>query len=454
MAKKNSVFVCQQCSYQVSKWMGKCPECSQWNTFVEENQEDHLSIKKVGVNPSKLSLPIREVTESTTVRISTRFSEFDRVLGGGVVPGSLILIGGEPGIGKSTLLLQITAKLSMHEGKVLYVSGEESCSQLAFRAKRLGVNENDFYVLHETCWQTILEEIKRIRPAIFILDSIQTVSSMELSSTPGTVTQIREVVYELMNYSKENSMTSFVIGHVTKEGAIAGPKVLEHMVDTVIYFEGDHLGHYRLLRVVKNRYGSTSEVGIFEMSEKGLVEVANPSQFFLDKPLDGSYGRTLTCVVEGSRSIFVEIQALVVENKYSVGRRTTHGLDLNRLAMLIAIIEKYFDIPLAFNDIYINVVGGFKLDGRESDLAVLIAILSSLKKRPVADNIVFFGEVGLTGEVRPTPFAEMKLREISQLNYKKVITDERTSRDHGGKFPIELIGLTRAAELNDVVFDE
>ena len=451
MSKKSLVYICQQCSYQVAKWMGKCPECNQWNSFIEEIQGSGNSGQRKTLS-HKESRPINKISEELLERIPTKLFEFDRVLGGGLVPGSLVLVGGEPGIGKSTLLLQVTAKLSLSYGKVLYVSGEESCSQLATRAKRLGVNESDFYILHETCWQSILEEIKRVRPVVFILDSIQTVSSLDLNSTPGTVSQIREVVYELMNYSKENNLTSFVIGHVTKEGAIAGPKVLEHMVDTVIYFEGDNLGQYRILRSVKNRFGSTSEVGIFEMTDKGLSEVKNPSQFFLEGPLEGSYGRTLTCIIEGSRSLFIEIQALVVENKYSVGRRTTHGLDLNRLAMLIAIIEKYFEIPLSFNDIYINVVGGFKLEGRESDLAIVAAILSSLKKIPVLENTIFFGEVGLTGEVRGTPLVEMKLKEASQLNYKKVITDERSARDYKSKFGLEIVGISKAEQILGVIF--
>jgi len=290
-----------------------------------------------------------------------------------------------------------------------------------------------------------------MRPECVVIDSIQTTVSGDLQSPPGTVSQIREVTYELMNYVKANGVTCFIIGHITKDGAIAGPKILEHMVDTVIYFEGDQFGHYRLLRSIKNRFGNTNEVGIFEMSDRGLLEVNNPSQYFLDERLSGSYGRSLTCILEGSRCLFVEIQALVVENKFGNGRRTTQGIDQNRLSMLVAVIEKYFGIPLGLNDIYLNVVGGIRLDSRESDLSVIASLLSSFRGNPIADDTVFIGEIGLTGEVRSVPRIEQRLKEISQLNYKRVITSYKAAKQFEGKFSVEILGIRRAQEIDKLL---
>ena len=398
---------------------------------------------------------IDEIQNESFARYQTGISEFDRVMGGGVTIGSLTLIGGEPGIGKSTLLMEVCGKLLQeYKGeKILYVSGEESESQVAGRSKRLGVKNDGFYIYNETCWQKVIEQVKELKPKFLVLDSIQTTHSNQVESAAGTLSQIREVTYELMNYAKAYNLTCFVIGHVTKEGQIAGPKILEHMVDTVVYFEGDQLGQYRMLRVMKNRFGNTNEVGIFEMQEKGLVEIKNPSQYFLEQSLPGSYGRSLTCILEGSRSLFVEIQALVVENKFSVGRRTTQGLDSNRVALLVAVIDKYLSIPLSYNDIYVNVVGGIKLTSRENDLSVIASLLSSYYASAIPADTIFLGEVGLTGEVRSVPMMEVRLKEIAQMNYKRVITSKRAADDFKGKYKLDLVGITKASELKKLLFE-
>ncbi|MBF0297634.1 MAG: DNA repair protein RadA [Oligoflexia bacterium] len=470
MSKKNSlIYICQKCAYKSPKWLGKCPDCSEWNTFIEEindgNNSSNNSLEKRGIaalkfdgdNANKKSSgprPISEIDISSYNRIKSGINEFDRVVGGGLVSGSVLLIGGEPGIGKSTLLMELSGRLAKIDPNaiILYVSGEESESQIASRSRRLGINEKNFYVFHESNWQIILNEIKKLKPKYFILDSIQTTISEEIPSAPGTITQIREVTYEVVNYAKARNMTSFIIGHVTKEGTIAGPKILEHMVDVVIYFEGDQYGHYRLLRVIKNRFGNVNEVGIFEMGDVGLKEVSNPSQYFLDLSLKDAYGRSLTNIIEGSRSLFVEIQALVIDNKYGNGRRTTQGIDSNRLAMLVAVIEKYFGIPLAFNDIYVNVIGGIKLTTRDSDLSIIASMLSSLRSKCVDNATVFIGEVGLTGEVRHVPMIEMRMKEIEQMNYKRVVTSQKTTKMCKGKYNVEMIGISAAKDLEQVLF--
>ncbi len=455
MAKIKSVFTCQECGYKSAKWLGKCPDCNQWNSFSEEEEikASKAAPKSIAGRETKPKT-INEIEHENVPRYFTKIGEFDRVMGGGVTIGSLTLIGGEPGIGKSTLLMEVCGKLlnEYKDERILYVSGEESESQVAGRSKRLGVKNQGFYIYNETNWQKILEQVKELKPKFLVLDSIQTTHSNQVDSAAGTLTQIREVTYELMNFAKAYDLTCFIIGHVTKEGQIAGPKILEHMVDTVIYFEGDQLGQYRMLRVMKNRFGNTNEVGIFEMQEKGLVEIKNPSQYFLEQSLPGSYGRSLTCILEGSRSLFVEIQALVVENKFAVGRRTTQGLDSNRVALLVAVIDKYLGIPLSYNDIYVNVVGGMKLTTRENDLSVIASLLSSYYQTSVAHDTIFLGEVGLTGEVRSVPMMEMRLKEIAQMNYKRVITSKRAADDFKGKFKIEITGITKASELKNLLF--
>ncbi len=455
MAKIKTAFTCQECGYQTAKWLGKCPDCNQWNSFSEEAtfKESKAAPKSISGRESRPKT-INEIEHESVHRYYTQIGEFDRVMGSGITIGSLTLIGGEPGIGKSTLLMEVCGKIldAYKDEKILYVSGEESESQVAQRSKRLGVHNAGFYIYNETNWQKILEQVKTIKPKFLVLDSIQTTHSNQIDSAAGTLTQIREVTYELMNYAKAYDLTCFLIGHVTKDGQIAGPKILEHMVDTVIYFEGDQLGQYRMLRVLKNRFGNTNEVGIFEMQEQGLIEIKNPSQYFLEQSLPGSYGRSLTCILEGSRSLFVEIQALVVENKFAVGRRTTQGLDSNRVALLVAVIDKYLGIPLSYNDIYVNVVGGMKLTTRENDLSVIASLLSSYFQKPVPNDTLFIGEVGLTGEVRSVPMMEMRLKEVAQMNYKRVITSKRAADDLKGKFKLELVGITKASELKELLF--
>ncbi|MBL7665390.1 MAG: DNA repair protein RadA [Bacteriovoracaceae bacterium] len=441
MAKKNQIqFACQACGYLSPKWLGKCPDCQEWNSFQEEEKLKHSHSRQVTNILGSQTLSEIETTQE--IRMKTGIEEFDRVVGGGMVEGSLTLIGGEPGIGKSTLLLEVSGKVAelFPEQKVLYISGEESTAQVAGRMKRLGMGIENLYILHASSWQNILEEIKKIKPILMILDSIQTTVSHEVASAPGTASQIREVTYELMNYAKANKLTCLIIGHITKEGNIAGPKILEHMVDAVVYFEGDQQNQYRLLRVMKNRFGNSHEVGIFEMHGEGLRQIQNPSQYFLESSLGESYGRALTCVMEGTRGIFVEVQALVVENKYGNGRRTTQGIDANRLSMLVAIIEKYFELPLSYSDIYLNVVGGIKLQSRDSDLAVIAALLSSYYKHAIGDTCVFLGEVGLTGEVRAVPFIERRINEIEKLNYKKLFMPKKQmEKKIGGHLEYQVI---------------
>jgi len=395
---------------------------------------------------------VSQINSKAYVRSSSGIGEFDRVLGGGLVEGSLILIGGEPGIGKSTLLTEVLSKLTIlsPSDSILYVSGEESESQVANRSKRLGIKDSNFYIYNETSWQKILKQIKKLKPKFMVLDSIQTTISCEIQSAPGTVSQIREVTYELMNYVKAHGVTCFVVGHITKEGSIAGPKILEHMVDTVIYFEGDQFGHYRLLRAIKNRFGNTNEVGIFEMKENGLKEVLNPSQYFIDENLKDIFGRSLSCINEGTRPLFVEIQALVIENKYGNGRRVTQGLEANRLSMLVAIIEKYLDLPLGYSDIYLNIVGGIKLVSRDTDLAVIASLISSYKGERIDNQTIFLGEVGLTGEVRAITFFEKRLKEMEQLKYKRIVTSQKIAKEFEGKSKIQLKGISTIKELSNL----
>lgn len=428
MAKEKHQFQCQQCGHITSKWLGRCPDCGSWNSYKEEvilKSQNHRVKESAKTTEAHL---VEEVELNAKGRIKTGILEFDRVMGGGITEGSLTLIGGEPGIGKSTLLMEVCGKLSQlfSDEKILYVSGEESESQVAQRAKRLGVKVQNFYIYHQNVWEKIKEELNRIKPKFLVIDSIQTTISSELPSAGGTVSQIREVTYEIMNYTKSHQLTTFTIGHVTKDGAISGPKLLEHMVDTVIYFEGEHQNYYRLLRAIKNRFGNTNEVGIFEMQEDGLKEVLNPSEYFLDQSFKGAYGRAITCLVEGTRPLLVEIQALVTENKYGTGRRTTQGIDHNRVAMLVAVIEKYFELPFSFCDIYVNVVGGMKLEGRDADLAVIAALISSFQKKPIKEKAIFIGEVGLTGEVRPVSMLETRVKESSKLGYENIIMSERS----------------------------
>jgi len=434
MALHKLEYECQHCGYVAVKWQGQCNDCKHWNSFLEikkKGKEKKVLSKKVNTRGAQ---NITEIKVSRADKVITGLKEFDRVMGNGLTIGSLNLIGGEPGVGKSTLILEVIGSISKSlEKKCLYISAEESESQVLARAKRLGAINKNIYLLHETILENILTELDRVKPEFIVLDSIQTIVLEGLSASAGSVSQIREITYEVMNYCKQRSITAFIIGHVTKEGGISGPKLLEHMVDTVLYFEGNKNNQHRVLRTIKNRYGNTFEVGVFEMNENGLSSVLNPSHFFLDENGLNSYGKCRTCIIEGSRILFVEIQALVNENKFGNIRRVTQGIDSNRLAMLVAVIEKYFEIPLALHDVYINIAGGVKVASRDIDLAIITCILSSYFKKSILNNSIFIGEVGLTGEVQAVSLLDLRLREILLHNYKKVVLSEK-SGDNFAKY--------------------
>lgn len=424
MGKTKILYECKNCEYQSHQWVGRCPQCKEWNSFEEkENLAVKKNQKKSSLQEQKVQSIVEVTGEEDLSRLQTGFSELDRLLGGGIVHGSLILLGGEPGIGKTTLLMEIMGNLlkGSHLAKLLYVSGEESLSQLKNRAQRLNVDHENFYAFHQTQWEKIAVEIRNLKPDILVLDSIQTIYSGDSQSSPGTASQIKEVTFQVLELVKSLGIPCFLIGHVTKEGVLAGPKILEHMVDVVIYFEGDEFGHYRMLRANKNRYGETQDLALFEMQEKGLSQVSNPARFFLNETSEKeSMGRACTAILEGSRVLFVEIQALTLVNKFGNARRTTQGHDSNRLAMLLAVIEKYLDIPLLTQDVYLNIVGGLKLKGRESDLAVVVAILSSYLKREISQDYFFIGEIGLSGEIRSIPRIEQRVKELERFSVKKV----------------------------------
>jgi DNA repair protein RadA/Sms len=448
MAKEKSLYECESCGYQSTKWMGQCPSCKEWNSLIDVTRFSG-QIKKSSTDQQKKPVKLSNVDSTVNNRFHSGVVEFDRVLGGGITEGSLTLIGGEPGIGKSTLILEVCRSLLVlnKDFKILYVSGEESEAQIAARARRMKIEAGELFLINETCWEVIKDHASHYKPDLLIIDSIQTTTSLEVQSNSGTSTQIKEITYDLMSLCKQKGLTAFVIGHVTKEGSIAGPKMLEHMVDTVIYFEGDQIGMYRLLRSIKNRFGNTNEVGIFEMTSHGLNQVENPSNYFIEDVDQDSYGRALTCIMEGTRSLFVEIQSLVVENKYGNGRRTGQGLDNNRLALLLAVIEKYFNIPLSCYDVYVNVVGGLRLNSRDSDLAIIISILSSYKKKAIGFNQVYVGEVGLAGEIRNVPFIEKRVSDAIQMGYSEIICSERDAQKLKEVKGIGVIGHRKAIEL-------
>ncbi|MDK9716560.1 MAG: DNA repair protein RadA [Trichlorobacter sp.] len=419
--RQKTVFSCSQCGSQSPKWLGKCPDCGAWNSMVEEQQPSAAAARSGRPLMAKsVALPIGEVPPQAEVRLGCGIGELDRVLGGGLVPGSLVLIGGDPGIGKSTLLLQAMHHLAA-EGSVLYVSGEESAAQTRLRGERLGVSGRQLLVLAENGLEEIVAQVEKLKPRAVVVDSIQTVWTQALESAPGSVSQVRESAGRLMLLAKGSGIPIFIVGHVTKDGSIAGPRVLEHMVDTVLYFEGDRGHPYRILRAVKNRFGSTNEIGVFEMKSGGLAEVANPSELFLsERPLDAP-GSVVTASLEGSRTLLVEIQALVTPSAYGTPRRTTIGVDSNRLALLVAVLEKKAGLHLGGQDIFLNVAGGARLNEPAADLAMLLAVASSHLDRPVASGAVVFGEVGLAGEVRAVNQPEPRLGEATKLGFKQCI---------------------------------
>lgn len=417
---KKTVFFCQSCGYESSKWLGQCPSCKKWNSFVEETVEKS-SAKESRLSESVVPLALSEISAKVEDRFSTHSKEFDRVLGGGIVPGSLVLIGGDPGIGKSTLLLQLCRDLSFDKKNILYISGEESLQQIKLRADRMGKFDETLKLLSETNLSIIKGVIEREKPDVVIIDSIQTMYSEDVGSAPGSVSQVRESTNVLMHIAKGLNVTVFVVGHVTKEGTVAGPRVLEHMVDTVLYLEGDRYASYRILRGVKNRFGSTNEIGVFEMRQDGLREVENPSKFMLAGKPKGAAGSVVACSMEGTRPILIEIQALVTKSNFGMPRRATVGTDLNRLNLLIAVLEKRIGIPLGEYDAYVNLAGGLKVTEPAIDLAIVMALVSSFKDKPVDDSIIAFGEVGLSGEIRATSSAEQRIREANKLGFNKCI---------------------------------
>ena len=428
MAKIKSVFYCTACGGETAKWQGRCPACGAWNT-IEEHIEKPLpagrvKVAQVGVSrsPQRLS----QVDTDREIRFSTGIGELDRVLGGGAVAGSLVLVGGAPGIGKSTLLLQICNSLCFGR-KVLYVSGEESEKQLKLRAQRIGVQPDNLYILSETRLSDIMEAIEEVQPDILIADSIQTLYNELNEASPGSVSQVKDFTMTLMQLSKAQGITVFVVGHINKDGAIAGPKVLEHMVDCVLYFEGDPNSAYRLLRAAKNRFGSTNEIGVFEMGDCGLIEVPNPSQMLLDGRPEGASGTCVACVMEGSRPVLAEVQALVSKTTFNVPRRTADGFDFNRAALLLAVAEKRGGMKLNVFDAYINVIGGLRLDEPGADLPVVLAVASSYRDQVIDHDLVAIGEIGLTGEIRSVSHINQRLTEVARLGFKKCIIPKNTS---------------------------
>ena len=446
MAKTRTQFVCQQCGSTSPKWMGRCPDCGEWNTLVETIVESKarspLSYAVPRSKPQRLS----EVTSDGLERVQLPMPEFSRVLGGGIVPGSLVLVGGDPGIGKSTLLLQVAALMARGGAPVLYVSGEESVQQIKMRAQRLGLNTDQLYLLTEINLNIIMEHIQELVPKMVIIDSIQTVYLDELKSTAGSISQVRECASRLRQVAKGEGISIFLVGHVTKAGAIAGPKVLEHIVDTVLYLEGDRFHAYRLLRSVKNRFGATSDVGVFEMGSQGLIEVANPSEAFLAERLPNAAGSTIAVTLEGTRPLLVEIQALASTTSFGLPRRTANGVDFNRLLLLAAVLTKRVGLRLSDQDIFVNVVGGLKINEPAVDLAVATAIASSFRNTPVAADLAIVGEIGLSGELRAVGQLPKRLNEAAKLGFKRCLVPKSFRRQEIASDGIEVVGVRSLRE--------
>jgi DNA repair protein RadA/Sms len=457
MKAPRTVYVCQECGAQSQKWLGRCTECGAWNSLVEERAAPAMEAAAGAATRYALASSgtgarkYEEIDEMVSVRLSTGIGEFDRVLGGGLVPGSLVLLGGEPGIGKSTLLLQAAALFASNVGPVLYASGEESEHQIKSRGERLGVGGAPLYLLAETCLERILDEITRLHPALLIVDSIQTVFSLKFQSAPGSIGQVREAATQLLFTAKGQNIPTFLVGHVTKDGGLAGPKALEHIVDAVLYFEGERHHSHRVVRAVKNRFGAISELGVFEMTGTGLRAVPNPSALFLAERPANAPGSVVLCSIEGSRPILVEVQALVSSSSYGNARRTANGLDPSRLALLLAVLEKRAGMNLMGDDVFLNIAGGMSVNEPAADLAVLAAVASSLRNRPIRAATAVFGEVGLAGEVRGTPQAPLRVREAAQMGFSRVVLP------HGNCSPTdvstgegcELVGVKSVTEALD-----
>lgn len=447
MAKnKKNVYYCQNCGYESAKWQGQCPACKEWNTFVEEQISVTKSSTVTGLRATDI-VSLSQVKADDHTRIQTDIKELDRVLGGGIVPGSLVLVGGDPGIGKSTLLLQVCQNLSQKE-EILYISGEESLAQIKLRANRMGEFTDKLKLLCETNLETIRSVIEKQRPRFVVIDSIQTMFSEEVSSAPGSVSQVRESTNIFMQLAKGLGISIFIVGHVTKEGTVAGPRVLEHMVDTVLYFEGDRHASYRLLRGVKNRFGSTNEIGVFEMRQNGLTEVENPSEYMLSGKPENASGSVVACSIEGTRPILIEVQALVCKSGFGMPRRTAAGTDYNRVNLLMAVLEKRIGLPLSEYDAYVNIAGGIKMNEPAIDLGIVVAIISSYKNRAVDEKTVVFGEVGLSGEIRAVSMPEQRVSEAKKLGFESCIIPDVSMDMVRGIKGIKIYG---AKTINDVM---
>lgn len=446
MAKgKTNIFFCQSCGFESTKWMGQCPGCKEWNSFVEEIVDKKSTSKSGkqgnGISDAKI-LPLSEIEMVNDKRIMTNIKELDRVLGGGIVQGSLVLVGGDPGIGKSTLLLQVCQKLSEQEKNILYISGEESLQQIKIRAERIGSFGNSLKLLCETNLETIRAIIDREKPEVVVIDSIQTMYNEEVSSAPGSVSQVRESTGVLMQIAKGMGISIFIVGHVTKEGVVAGPRVLEHMVDTVLYFEGDRHAAYRILRGVKNRFGSTNEIGVFEMRQSGLEEVENPSEYMLSGKPEGASGSIVACSMEGTRPILLEVQALVCHSNFGIPRRTAAGTDFNRVNLLMAVLEKRLGLKMGDCDAYVNIAGGIKMNEPAIDLGIVLALISSYKDKPIDEKTICFGEVGLSGEVRAVNMAEQRVLEAKKLGFEVCILPQVCKEAMSTITGIKLIGVS------------
>jgi DNA repair protein RadA/Sms len=453
VSKTKTLYACQACGYHSPKWLGKCPECGGWNTLVEEIVASLERTHSPSGIPMERSSPkpLTEIELQAEARVLTHIGEFDRVLGGGIVPGSVILIGGDPGIGKSTLLLQSLNRLAEPGKKVLYISGEESLRQTKMRAERLGIATPSLYVQAETSVEAVIKSILQLQPLAVVIDSIQTMFIQELQSAPGTISQVRESSGKLMLLAKKTGIPVFLVGHVTKEGAIAGPRVLEHMVDTVLYFEGDRGHPFRILRSVKNRFGSTNEIGVFEMKDTGLEEILSPSELFLaERPLDASGSVVLACI-EGSRPLLVELQALVSHTNLGVPRRTSLGVDYSRVSLLVAVLEKKADLNFIGQDIFVNVAGGLRIEEPAVDLGVIVALASGFRNQPVDSNMVVFGEVGLTGEVRAINQAETRIKEASKMGFSRCLMPQNNMNRLTVDPSMELVGVKSVEQALDIL---
>ncbi len=453
--KPRSVYTCSNCGSQSPKWLGKCPDCQQWNSFVEETltpTSPRGSATAASGGDSAVALRLEQISGGAEQRQPCAIAELDRVLGGGIVPGSFILIGGDPGIGKSTLLLQAVAALAQQR-KVLYVTAEESALQVKLRAQRLQISASELFLLAETALERIFDRVKEIKPAFLVVDSIQTIFTSALESAPGSVSQVRECAGMLMQLAKHSGIPTFIVGHVTKDGSIAGPRVLEHMVDTVLYFEGDPGHPYRILRAVKNRYGSTNEIGVFEMSDRGLRQVNNPSEIFLAERAEDAPGSVVITSLEGSRPILVELQALVSSAPYGTARRTTMGIDHNRVALLVAVLEKKAGISLLNHDIFVNVAGGVKIDEPAADLGILVALVSSHLNKIIPRRTIIFGETGLAGEIRAVARPELRVQEAARLGFERCIMPQGNIRSLDVPAGITVQGVATVQQTLDVLFD-